>query len=131
MPVLTISMCKGRTPYQKARLKNAVCTALQETFCKADNSYSIRMMEFTPEDFFLPPPKTQGYLLFEVDCFPGREESQKNQFYQSILAGLQEIGEDPEQALILIREPPLENWGYAGKKNILPSGLRWYYHTTL
>lgn len=131
MPVLTISMCKGRTPDQKTRLRDAVRTALQETLCREGSNYSIRMMEFTPEDFFLPPPKTEAYLLFEVDCFPGREESLKNHFYQSILTGLQEIGEDPEQALILIREPPLENWGYAGKKNILPSGLRWYYHTTV
>lgn len=129
MPVISISMRRGRTPEQKQRLITAVCTALEEAFELEDKSYSVRLFEFAPEDFYLPPPKNEGYLLIEMDCFPGRDQRRKDQFFNALLTKLESAGEDPGQVLAQIRESPMENWGYAGKQSLLPGGLNWYYHT--
>ncbi|NCE64985.1 hypothetical protein D1159_10400 [Pseudoflavonifractor sp. 524-17] len=129
MPVLTVSMRRGRTPEQKQTIVGCVRAALQEGLALEDDSYSIRLLEFAPEDFYLPPPKTEGYLLVEMDCFPGRDLRCKEGFSAILLEKLAQAGEDPNQVLSLIRELPLENWGYAEKKSALPRGLDWYYHT--
>ena len=128
MPILTISMRRGRTPEQKQRLVTAACTALQESFALKDSSYSVRLLELGPEEFYLPPPKTEGYVLVEVDCFAGREQYLKDRFSAALLQRLAEAGEDPGQVLSLIRESPVGNWGFQGKKNPLPHGLERYYH---
>ena len=129
MPVLTITMRRGRTPEQKQRLVAAACTALQESFALKDSSYSVRVLELAPEDFYLPSPKTERYVLVEVDCFAGREQHLKDGFSATLLQRLAEAGEDPSQVLSLIRESPMGNWGYQGKKNPLPHGLEHCYHT--
>lgn len=117
MPVLKISMIKGRTPAQKQALIQVAAAAMTEAFELPDSSYSVRLCEFSQADFYLPPPKTAAYLLIEADCFPGRSGAQKNAFYKKALSALAKMGEDPEQVLILLREPSMENWGYAGKKD--------------
>lgn len=131
MPVITLSMRRGRTPEEKSRLVDCVRGALKQAFQMEDDSYSVRLLEFSPEDFYLPPPKTGRYLLVEVDCFPGRTVRQKEVFSAALFSLLEQAGEDPGQALTLIREPPMENWGYRGKKSLLPRALKWYYHTTI
>lgn len=131
MPVVTISMRRGRTPVQKQCVITAVCTALEEALEVENTNNCIRMFEFAPEDFYLCPSPNEGYLLIEIDCCPGRNQDRKDQFYHTLLTKLDVVGEDTGQVLVQIRENPVENWGYAGKQSLLPGGLNWYYHTKI
>lgn len=129
MPVIAISMLRGRPPEQKQAVMFAVRDALRDVYAMQESSYSIRVFEFDPEDFYLPPPKTPRYLLVELDCFPRRDTPEemlqrafpsrdiqaKARLQRAMLENLAAAGEDAGQVLIVMREPPMENWGFLEK----------------
>lgn len=112
MPAIAIHMVRGRSLEQKRSVQFAVRDALRDVFSMSEQSYSIRLFEFDQEDFYLPPPKTSEYLLIEIDCFPGRDEAMKASLFEVMLENLTKAGESSDQALIVIREPAMENWGF-------------------
>jgi phenylpyruvate tautomerase PptA (4-oxalocrotonate tautomerase family) len=52
--------------------------------------------------------------LIEVTMFAGRSTETKRRLYGAIVSGLAEFDVAPEDVLIVIHEPPMENWGVDG-----------------
>lgn len=71
----------------------------------------IRYVVHAPELFTVPPGKTTNYMLVEYRLFPGRSPEAKRRLYESIVRRLGALGVTPADILIVIQEPPLENWG--------------------
>lgn len=114
MPAILISMLLGRDPAQKRRILESARDALMEAFCYNGKALSVRANGYPPEEFLLPPGKTERYLLVEVTCISGRTPEQKAAFYRLLAAKLDEMGEDSRQCLMIVRDVPLENWGMPG-----------------
>ncbi len=114
MPLVKVSLLKGKSKEEKKTLLDAIHAALMEAFKIPENDRNQRIFEFEPENFDIPEGKTSNYTLIEIDVFPGRSLDAKRKLYQTIVQNLKELDIQPSDLLIVLKEPPLDNWGVRG-----------------
>lgn len=112
MPLVRIEILKGRP--ERASLLDAVHGALVEAFGIPDDDRTGRLIELDPESFTIDPGRSEKYTLVEITAFPGRSRAAKRALYRAITRSLGELGVPPEDILVVLHEPPLENWGLRG-----------------
>jgi len=114
MPLVKISLLKGKSKEEKEALFNAIHAALIEAFKIPENDRNQRIFEFEPENFEIPEGKTSNYILIEMDVFPGRSLEAKRKLYQTIVLNLQRRNIQASDVLIVLSESQLDNWGVRG-----------------
>lgn len=60
------------------------------------------------------PGISEKYTFVEITAFPGRSSRAKRSLYQAIVHRLGPLGIPPNDILIIVVEPPMENWGIRG-----------------
>ena len=114
MPLTLIECRRGLTLAQKRALLDAVHASLVEAFKIPERDRHQRFMEYAPEDFEIPGDKGERFTLVSLDVFPGRSLAAKRALYQGIVTRFEAQGIPPRDVFIVLREPPLENWGLRG-----------------
>ncbi len=92
----------------------AVHQAQIEAFRVPEDDKQIRYIGHKPEHCPIPPGKTENFTLIEFLIFPGRSLDAKRALYQGIVHRLGGLGIQASDVLIVLIEPPLENWGLRG-----------------
>ena len=113
MPLVKVSLLKGKSIEEKKALLDAIHAALLDAFKIPENDRNQRIFEFEPENFDIPEEKTSNYTMIEIDVFPGRSLDAKRKLYQKIVQNLNEQIQ-PNDILVVLKEPPLDNWGVRG-----------------
>ena len=116
MPSVLVHMRKGRTAAQKRAVLDAIHESLVESFKIPAADRFGRILEFEPEDFDLPSGKTEACLVIEMTVYPGRSLEAKRSLYAGLVRRLEAQGVLGSDVMILLREPPLHNWGIRGGK---------------
>ncbi len=117
MPIVRIEMLRGKSPEYRKTILNVVHQALVDCFKIPHYDRNQRIIEIDKENFEHPENRSEDYLLIEITAFKGRSNEAKKNLYQSIVDHLvQELGIARTDIIIVIHEPPLENWGIAGGK---------------
>lgn len=117
MPLVKIEIIKGKTPEHKKALSDGIHQALVDAFQIPENDRLQRLYELDRADFEIPPYRTENFTLVELTVFKGRSLDAKRKLYQVIVENLEkDPGVKPTDILIVVHEPPLENWGVAGGK---------------
>ena len=114
MPLVKVSLLKGRSKEEKKALLDGIHAALMDAFKIPENDRNQRIFEFELDNFDIPEGKTSNYTLIEIDVFPGRSLDAKRKFYQTTVQNLKELDIQPNDLLIVLKEPPLDNWGVRG-----------------
>ena len=114
MPLVTITMIEGKTKEFKKLILEAVHESLVVAFKIPDHDRNQRIIEIQPENFEYPPGKTENFVTIEMTVFPGRSLQAKKALYREIVSRLQGLGIQGDDILIVLNEPPLENWGIRG-----------------
>ncbi len=114
MPIAKIEVRRHRPADEVAALMDAVYLAQREALKLPEGDRNIRYVEHRPEHFATPPGKTENYTFVEILLFPGRSLAAKRALYQSIIRRFGELGIAADDIIIVLNEPPLENWGIRG-----------------
>lgn len=114
MPLVKISMIKGRTRDEKRAVMDTIHAALVKSFKIPEYERNIRIEEYKVEDYILPPGRSEKYILVEITAFAGRSTDAKRLLYKNIVDNLRTLGIDAVDVFIVINEEPLENWGIRG-----------------
>ena len=114
MPLVKITIRKGRSREEKRVLMDGVHAALVDAFEIPEGDRNQRLLEVEPDNFEYPEGKTKDYTIIEMTVFPGRSVEAKRKLYQNIVVNLKKINIQPNDILIVLKEPPLENWGIRG-----------------
>ena len=114
MPIVKIEVCRSRPAEQVSALIEAVYQAQLIALKLPEDDKQIRYVEHRPEHFPVPPGKTENYTFVEYQLFPGRSLEAKCKLYQGIVRRFGELGIQPSDIIIVLHEPPLENWGIRG-----------------
>jgi phenylpyruvate tautomerase PptA (4-oxalocrotonate tautomerase family) len=117
MPLVRIEIIKGRPITERKRLLQAVHAALVEAFGIPEDDRTQRLVEHDSENFEIPPGRSENYTLVEITAFPGRSSTAKRALYKAIVRNLGEIGIAPDDVLVVLHEPSMENWGIRGGKS--------------
>jgi phenylpyruvate tautomerase PptA (4-oxalocrotonate tautomerase family) len=115
MPLVRISLLKIWTRGQKRKISDKIHESLVEAFKIPDHDYNHQVFEFDKDNLFYSKFKTKRCVLIEMTVFPGRSKDAKRALYEKITVKLRELGIEAGDVTIVLNEPPLENWGLAGK----------------
>ena len=119
MPLVKISLRKGRSPEYKRAILDGVHAALVEAFRIPDHDRHQQIYELDSDNFEISPPKSDRFVVIEIIAFQGRSPDAKKKLYAAIV---QNLGKSPgiagDDILIIVHEPPLENWGIRGGRPV-------------
>lgn len=115
MPLVKVEILKGKNTEYKKNIMDGIHSALVEAFKIPNYDRNQRLYELEPENFEFSNTKTEQYTLIELTVFKGRSFEAKKCLYSAIVRNLgQAPGISGEDILIVINEPPKENWGVRG-----------------
>jgi phenylpyruvate tautomerase PptA (4-oxalocrotonate tautomerase family) len=114
MPIVRISILKGRSLEEKRAISGAIHEALVDSFRIPETDNNQRIDEYDPQDYILPPERTGKYILVEITVFPGQSREAKRALFKAIGSKLGKLNVDPLDISIILYEPPLENWEIRG-----------------
>ena len=114
MPLVTITIIEGKTTEFKKLILDTVHESLVAAFKIPDHDRNQRIIEMQPENVEYPVGKTKNFITIEMTVYPGRSLQAKKALYREIVSRLQKLEIQSDDILIVLNEPPLENWGVRG-----------------
>ncbi len=115
MPLVRITIRSGKSSNYRKALLDGAHNALVQAFKIPENDRYQILQEHDPEHFEAPQAKTENITLIEITAFKGRSNEAKKELYRAIVENLaKNPGIKGDDILIIIHEPPLENWGIRG-----------------
>jgi phenylpyruvate tautomerase PptA (4-oxalocrotonate tautomerase family) len=116
MPSILIEVRRHYTEAQEIALMEAVHAAVREAFAIKPHDRTVRLLAHPPHRFAAPPTLAQPeyYTHVTIDAFPGRSLEAKRNLYRGIVANLEGLGIPRDHVMIVLHEPPKENWGIRG-----------------
>lgn len=117
MPIVKITIRKGKSTEYKKALLGGVHEALVQSFKIPEHDRFQMLYELDKDCFEAPSSKTDNVTVIEMTVFKGRSNEAKKQLYKSIVDNLaKNPGIKGDDIMIVLHEPPLENWGIRGGK---------------
>jgi phenylpyruvate tautomerase PptA (4-oxalocrotonate tautomerase family) len=124
MPLITLTLRKGKSTAFKAGVFDAVHAALVSTGVPATDKFQ-RAIELEADDFRfdasypdLKSERTNDFVLIEILWSVGRSVKVKKKFLDELMAGLTAAGHNTENVMVCIKETTWENWSFAGGRLI-------------
>ncbi len=115
MPIVHVHVRAGRPAAERKAILDGVHAALVEAFRIPEHDRNQLLHPHAPED--LESGKGPQFTLVEVTAFPGRSLDAKRKLYAAIVRNLAASpGIPPEAVMIVLHEPPMEDWGIRGGK---------------
>ncbi len=124
MPVVRITIRTGTSPEYKKAVLDGVHKGLVHSFKIPEHDRIQTLHELAKDLFEIPLGKTEQCTIIEVTAFKGRSMEAKKRLYETIAANLGEApGIAGDDIIIILHEPPLENWDIKGGKPAIEVNL--------
>jgi len=115
MPLVKISLRKGRSQGYKRALLDGIHSALVGAFKIPDSDRNQQLYELDADHFEIASTKSDQFVVIEIIVFPGRSFDARKKLYAAIVQNLEKSPGIPgNDIVIVLHEPPLENWGIHG-----------------
>jgi 4-oxalocrotonate tautomerase len=117
MPLVRISLIKGRTAERRRRIGDAVHSALVETIGVPERDRFQLITEHDPNDLvydreYLGIKRTDGIVVIQITLSSGRTAAQKRALFRRIADNLAEFDIRREDVWINLIEVAKENWSF-------------------
>ena len=118
MPLVRISLRRGKSAAQLAALRNGIHEAMRETFNVPENDRFILIHQHEAEEFDFDPhylgiARSDDLVIVQVACNNTRTVAQKQAFYRRVAEKLAaDPGLRPEDVFINLLETAKENWSF-------------------
>ena len=130
MPLVKITIRSGKSTDYKKALLDGVHNALVQTFRIPEHDRFQMFYELDMDHFESPANRTDNITIIELTVFNGRSYKAKKDLYKTIVDNLATTpGIDGNDIMIILNEPPLENWGIRGGKPASEVDLGFNIHT--
>jgi len=122
MPLVRISLLKGRTPELRRKLGDAIHRALVETVAVPPRDRFQILTEHEPGDLvydseYLGIARTDQVVIVQITLSAGRTLAQKRALFRRIADNLAALGVRREDAWVNLVEVAKENWSFAHSAN--------------
>lgn len=118
MPLVRVSLLKGRTKEDKQALAQQLYEAMRETIGIPENDKFILLDEREEDTFFvdrtfMDVQRSDQVLMIEITLRHGRSVEVKQQLYATIAARLHSaIGQRKEDVFVTLRENESVDWSF-------------------
>jgi phenylpyruvate tautomerase PptA (4-oxalocrotonate tautomerase family) len=118
MPLVRVSLRRGKSPQHIAAIRNSIYRAMIESFNVPENDRFILVHQHDAEEFdydpnYLDIARTDDLVIIQIACNNTRTVEQKKAFYRravDLLAA--EPGLRQEDVMINLLETAKENWSF-------------------
>ena len=133
MPLITLTLRKGKTAAYKSGVLSAVHRALVASGVPEADRFH-RVLELDEENFHfdrsypdLGSPRNDDFILIEILLSVGRSVKIKKKILADLIANLSTsadqgagagLGIHPENVMVVFKETTWENWSFAGGRQI-------------
>ena len=115
MPFTRISILKEKSEAYKLALREGIRAALVEAFFVPGSEIYQQLWELDEKNFEIPSAKSDRFVIIEITAYQGRSFEAKKNLYRLIAQNLAKSPGIPgNDILIILHEPPKENWGVHG-----------------
>jgi phenylpyruvate tautomerase PptA (4-oxalocrotonate tautomerase family) len=115
MPIVHVHLRAGRPPAEKRAILDGIHAALVDAFRIPEHDRNQLVHEYAADDF--EARHGPGAVFVELTVFPRRTAEAKRRLYEGIVRNLERAaGVEALRTLVVLHEPPLENWGIRGGK---------------
>jgi phenylpyruvate tautomerase PptA (4-oxalocrotonate tautomerase family) len=115
MPIIRIDIIAGKPIGYKHALLYGIHAALVSALKIPEEDRNQIVNEHFSMNFERRAGRTDKFTIIEITVFKGRSLDAKRALYQGIVENLgQDPGIEGNDILIVLNEPPLENWGIRG-----------------
>ena len=118
MPLVRISLRRGKSPQHIAAIRNGIYRAMIEAFDVPQNDRFILVHQHDADEFDFDPnyldiARSDDLVIIQIACNNTRTVEQKKAFYQRAAELLsQEPGLRPQDVFINLLETAKENWSF-------------------
>lgn len=118
MPLVRISLRRGKSPQHIAAIRNSIYRAMIEAFNVPQNDRFILVHQHDADEFdydpnYLDIPRTDDLVIIQITCNNTRTVEQKKVFYARVAELLSsEPGLRPQDVFISLLETTKENWSF-------------------
>ena len=118
MPLVRISLRRGKSPGHIAALRHGIYQAMRETFNVPENDRFILVSQHDDAEFDYDPnylgiARSDDLVIVQITCNSGRTLEQKQALYRRIAGNLSaDPGLRPEDVFINLVETAKENWSF-------------------
>jgi 4-oxalocrotonate tautomerase family enzyme len=117
MPLTRITYLKEKSEAYTSALRAGIRSALVEAFLVPDSEIYQQLYELGAKTFEIPSTKSDRFVIIEIIAYQGRSHEAKKNLYGAIVRNLgKSPGISGNDILIILHEPPKENWGVHGGK---------------
>lgn len=114
MPVVTVGTRVGLSANSKAQILAAIHESLVAAFKIPAQDQMHRFVDHAPENFPVPPGRTERFTLVEIAAFPGRSSDAKRTLYREMAERLAPLGIATHDLVVTLTEIPRDDWGLDG-----------------
>ena len=118
MPLVRISLRRGKSAAHLAALRNGIYAAMRETFNVPEDDRFILVHQHDTEEFDCDPnylgiARSDDLVIVQIACNNTRTVPQKQAFYRRVAENLAaDPGLRPEDVFINLLETAKENWSF-------------------
>jgi phenylpyruvate tautomerase PptA (4-oxalocrotonate tautomerase family) len=118
MPLVRISLRRGKSAAHLAALRSGVYQAMRETFAVPEDDRFILVHQHDPAEFDCDPhylgiERSDDLVIVQITCNSGRTVAQKQAFYRRVAQNLAaDPGLRPQDVFINLLETARENWSF-------------------
>jgi phenylpyruvate tautomerase PptA (4-oxalocrotonate tautomerase family) len=118
MPLVRITLRRGKSPAHLAALRNGIYRAMRDTFNVPENDRFILISQHDADEFDCDPgylgiARSDDLVIVQITCNTGRTVEMKQALYRSIADNLAtDPGLHPEDVFINLVETSKENWSF-------------------
>jgi len=118
MPLVRISLRRGKSPQHIAAIRNGIYRAMIEAFDVPQNDRFILVHQHDADEFdydpsYLDIPRTDDLVIIQIICNNTRTVEKKKAFYARVAELLSaEPGLRPQDVFISLLETAKENWSF-------------------
>ena len=99
----------------KERMSNVIHMCMMDVLGLPDDKRAHRFIPMKTEDFYYPGGRSPKYTVIEINMMSGRAEDTKKGLIKSLFSAFRsELGIDPVDLEITIKEQPPHCWGFRG-----------------
>jgi phenylpyruvate tautomerase PptA (4-oxalocrotonate tautomerase family) len=118
MPLVRISLRRGKSAVHLAALCNGIYEAMREAFDVPENDRFILIHQHDTDEFDCDPhylgiDRSEDLVVVQVACRDSRSTAQKQAFYRRVIEKLAaDPGLRPQDVFINLLETAKENWSF-------------------
>ncbi|WP_259069762.1 tautomerase family protein [Mucilaginibacter sp. X4EP1] len=124
MPLITLTLLKGRDPKEKKDILDAVHTALVNSGVPAADRFQ-RILELEPDNFIydthypdLENARTDKFVIIEILLSVGRSVKIKRKILADLMEELKRKQISTNDIMVCFKETQWENWAFANGTQI-------------